>query len=330
MTGDVLLLLFGIALLVGGGQAVLRGATGLAQVLGMSQLAVGLTVVAFGTSAPELAVNGLAAWRGRGEISFGNIIGSNMANIGLIVAVTALIQPILMQRILIFREIPMMIFATAVAMVMASDRWLSTGMNVYDRGDGLILLMLFGVFLYYTANDFLVRHSSEYVPSAREDDSGLLRPPHMPGRPLLRYSGITALGLTALLVGAHVSVEAAVGVARGFDIPEAIIGLTVLAVGTSLPELAASITASLRGHVALAIGNVVGSNIFNLLLVTGVTATIGPIPVPSAGGTDLMALMLLSLVLIAAALTRQRQIVRTEGVLLLVIYLGYLYWRVLP
>ena len=328
MTADVLLLLFGMVLLVAGGQAVVRGATGLAHVLGMSQLAIGLTVVAFGTSAPELAVNGIAAWRGRGEISFGNIIGSNMANIGLIVAVTALIQPILMQRVLIFREIPMMIFATAVVIVMASDRWLSTGANVYDRADGILLLMLFGVFLYYTAGDFLAQRSKGLLPGDSLGRPGLLRPPHMPGRPLLRHSGITALGLTALVIGAQVSVESAVGVARGLGVPDAIIGLTVLAVGTSLPELAASIVASLKGNVALAIGNVVGSNIFNLLLVTGVSATLGPIPVPSLGGIDLMALALLSLALMGMAVTQQRKIVRSEGVLLLVLYVGYLIWRV--
>lgn len=328
MTADILLLLLGLVLLLAGGEAMLRGATGLAQVLGMSQLTIGLTVVAFGTSAPELAVNGIAAWRGRGEISFGNIIGSNMANIGLIVAVTALIHPILIQRVLIVREIPMMLFATAAAVVMAFDGWLSTGTNMYDRADGILLLMLFGVFLYYTAGDFLAQRSSEYAMAEDQEESGLLRPPHIPGRPLLRYLIITAMGLTVLVVGASLSVESAVGVARALGVPEVIIGLTVLAVGTSLPELAASIVASLRGHVALAIGNVVGSNIFNLLLVGGVTATIRPIPVPALGATDLMLLVVLSLALMGVSMTRRRQIVRAEGVLLLSIYLGYLIWRV--
>ena len=327
MTADVLLLLFGLVLLLAGGETVLRGATGLAETLGMSQLAIGLTVVAFGTSAPELAVNGIAAWRGLGAISFGNIIGSNMANIGLIVGVTALIQPILIHRVLIVREIPMMLFATAAAVVMASDRWLGTGTNMYDRPDGILLLMLFGVFLYYTAGDFLTQRSKDYVSGEGPGGPGLLQPPKMPRRPLLRYSGITALGLTALIVGAHVSVGAAVGVARALGVPEVIIGLTVLAVGTSLPELAASVIASLRGQVALAIGNVVGSNIFNLLLVAGVTATLRPIPVPPMGSTDLTVLAILSLVLMVVSVTRRRQIVRTEAVLLLLLYLGYLIWR---
>jgi cation:H+ antiporter len=308
MTADLFLLLFGLVLLLAGGEAMLRGATGLAQVLGMSQLTIGLTVVAFGTSAPELAVNGIAAWRGRSEISFGNIIGSNMANIGLIVAVTALTHPILIQRVLIVREIPMMLFATAAAVVMAFDGWLSTGTNMYDRADGILLLMLFGVFLYYTAGDFLAQRSRELLRAEDQEESGLLRPPHIPGRPLLRYLAITAVGLAG--------------------VPEVIVGLTVLAVGTSLPELAASIVASLRGHVALAIGNVVGSNIFNLLLVGGVTATLRPIPVPALGGTDLMLLVVLSLALMGVSMTRRRQIVRTEGVVLLSIYLGYLIWRV--
>ena len=328
MIADLLLLLLGLTLLLVGGEALLRGAAGLARGLGVSQLAIGLTVVAFGTSAPELAVNGLAAWRGLGGISFGNIVGSNMANIGLVVGVAACIRPILMDRVLIFRELPMMLLATGAAIVMASDGWLSTGANMFDRADGILLLMLFGVFLYYTVGDFLSRRTKAVLDSKRPIADDPERPRDAePGYALMRNVAMVAVGLILLVAGAHLSVESAASVARVLGIPEVIIGLTVLAVGTSLPELAASIMASVRGQVELAIGNVVGSNIFNLLLVAGVTATVRPIPVPQIGGTDLTVLALLSLALLGMSVTQRRQIVRTEAILLLLIYFGYLIWR---
>jgi cation:H+ antiporter len=321
MLGDALLLGLGLLLLVGGGEALVRGATGLARGLGVSPLVIGLTVVAFGTSAPELAVNLMAALEGRGDISFGNVIGSNLANIGLIVGCTALIRPILVDRVVIFREIPMMLLATAAAVVLAFDRWLSSGPDVYDRADGIVFLMLFCVFLYYTVGDFVTQranhHREALAGGSGARDPGALR----------RQIALTVAGLAALIVGGHVSVSAAVDLARTLGVPEVIIALTVLAIGTSLPELTASIVASLRGHVELAIGNVVGSNIFNLLFVAGLTATLRPIPVPAGGFLDLWVLAALSLILITVSLTRLRHIVRTEAALLLLCYLGYLAWR---
>ncbi len=320
MLSDALLLCAGLVLLLGGGEAMVRGATGLARSLGVSHLAIGLTVVAFGTSAPELSVNLIAALQGRGEISFGNIIGSNMANIGLIVACTALVRPILIQRVVIFRELPMMLLATAAAIVMAFDRWLSSGPDVYDRADGILLLMLFGVFLYYTVGDFVAQRSNNNSLATHGAD-------HESRGSLARAAALTVGGLAALLAGGSVCVDAAVGLAQALEVPEVIIALTVLAVGTSLPELAASVVASLRGHVELAIGNVVGSNIFNLLLVMGVTATVHPVTVPPTGGLDLWVVAALSVLLITVSVTSLRQIVRTEAVVLLLTYLGYLTWR---
>jgi len=314
-----LLLVVGLALLLGGGEALVRGSTGLARSLGVSQLVIGLTVVAFGTSAPELAVNLIAAWQGRGEISFGNIVGSNMANIGLIVGCTALIRPIFIERVLVLRDLPTMLLATAAAVVMAFDRSLSSGPNLYDRGDGILLLMLFGVFLYYTVFDFMSQRASNHDQELGADGG--------PRRKVSRELAVLAAGLVGLLVGAEISVDAAVELARGLGVPEVIIGLTVLAVGTSMPELAASVMASLRGHVELAVGNVVGSNIFNLLLVAGVTSIVHPIPIPAFGGRDLAVLALLSLMLMAVSMTRRRQILRTEAAALLLVYLGYLIWR---
>ncbi|MDH3518887.1 MAG: hypothetical protein OEM49_00395, partial [Myxococcales bacterium] len=155
MAVDLLLLVVGLALLMLGGEAVVRGATGLARALGVSPLVIGLTVVAFGTSAPEMAVNIMAVLQGRSAISFGNIFGSNLANIGLIVGCTALIRPIQITGVVIAREIPMMLLATTAAVIMGFDTLLGDPPDTYDRGDGLLLLMLFLVFLYYTVGDFV-------------------------------------------------------------------------------------------------------------------------------------------------------------------------------
>ena len=318
MAVDVLLLIVGIGTLVAGGEAMVRGSTGLARGLGVSPLAIGLTVVAFGTSAPELAVNIIAAWTDKGDVSFGNIIGSNMANIGLIVGCTALIRPISIERTFVSRELPMMLFATLSVVIMGFDKALGRGPNIFSRGEGLVLLVLFVIFLFYTVGDFVRQRGREDATALIDDE---LR------TSLLKSFGLTFLGLVGLVGGAEVTIRAAVSIAEQLGVPEVIIGLTVLAVGTSLPELVASITAVAKGHVELAIGNVVGSNIFNLLLVLGVTNVIRPTPVPLGGHTDLFVVTLLSLLLVIVSVTRRRQIIRTEASLLLAIYLAYIAMR---
>ena len=318
MLADALLLVLGLTLLVGGGEIMVRGATGLARGLGVSPLAIGLTVVAFGTSAPELAVNLTAALQGRSDISFGNIIGSNMANIGLIVGFTALLRPIPVRASFVSREIPMMLLATAAAVILGLDKFLGRGPDVYSRGESLIFLLLFVVFILYTVGDFVRQRGG----------NGAERLPDEPeAAPVLKSLLVTAVGLAALIGGADVTVDAAVGLARLFGVSEVIIGLTVLAIGTSLPELVASVAASVRGHVELAIGNVVGSNIFNLCLVLGASGAVTPIKVPERGYQDLIFMSVLSLMLMFVCVTGRRGIIRTEALALLVAYLGYMVWR---
>jgi cation:H+ antiporter len=325
MALDIVELVAGLALLLGGGEWVVRGATRLARALGVSPLAVGLTVVAFGTSAPELAVNVIAALRDRGGISFGNIIGSNMANIGLIIGITALIRPILIGGVVIRRELPMMLLATACVMIMSSDAMLGRRENFLDRSEGMVLLLLFMVFVYYTIGDFLRQRNGD--PEASAEMIGVF--PTVPATSsAIRDLLLTTAGLAALLLGAHWTVEAGASLARAFGVPEVIIGLTVLALGTSLPELVASLMATMRGYVDLAIGNVVGSNIFNLLLVGGVTAIVRPIAIPPGGSLDLWVLAGLSVLLMFVSSTRNRIIVRSEAVTLMLVYMGYLTWRV--
>ncbi len=312
---NLIILIIGLALLVVGGDVIVRGASGLAAKMGVSSLIIGMTVVAFGTSAPELAVNVTAAVKGSSGISFGNIIGSNIANIGLILGLTALLRPMTIQRPVIIREIPMMLLATAAVIIMACDFALGGADNIITRGDGLILLLLFGVFMYYTTFDMLQQRENNL--DVESEGSSLT------------YALMTIGGLIMLIFGGRWTVNAAVEIARIIGISEAVIGLTIVAIGTSLPELVTSIIAARKGESDLAIGNVVGSNIFNLLLVMGITASVNPVAIPADGYIDLLMVGAISLILLPFAIS-QRRLSRIEGGVLLAAYCGFIVWRALP
>ncbi len=321
----LVLLVVGLILLVGGGDALVRGASSLARSLGISPLVIGLTVVAFGTSAPELAVNVFAAIAEKGDISFGNIIGSNIANIGLILGCCALVRPLAIRRTVIIREIPMMLAATGVVVVMALDPWLRDGgaevVAEYDRGEGTLLLLLFVVFIVYLARDALRQRRDAFLQQAEEYSEE--------ERPRTTWISVVlvAVGLIGLVGGGKLTVIAAEQLALEFGVPDVVVSLTLVALGTSLPELVTGAIATYRGHTDLAIGNVVGSNIFNLLLVQGVTAVVRPIPIPEGGYLDLIVVSGLSLIVLPMAITNQRQVKRGEGAFLLVAYLAYCGYR---
>ena len=319
---DLLLLLAGFALLLGAGDLLVRGAAALARSFGISPLVVGLTVVAFGTSAPELAVNLAAALRGEGGISFGNVVGSNIANVGLIVGAAALVRPLSVHVTVILREIPMMLLASAAVVIMSFQSRLEGGVDVFRRSDGLILLLLFGVFLYYTTLDALRQRSS---PSIAKDVEDLAGEGLAAGR--RRSLLFTVLGLAGLVAGGELTVRSAVALATALGISKAVIGLTIIAIGTSLPELVTSVMAARRGYSDMAMGNVVGSNIFNLLLVLGLTSTVRPIPVPQGGHIDLLMMTALAAALLPLSIHR-RHMPRWSGGVLLASYVLYLLWRV--
>jgi cation:H+ antiporter len=321
---DALKLLIGLALLLGGGEAVVRGAAAVARKLGISPLAIGLTVVAFGTSAPELAVNVTAAFADQSDLSFGNIVGSNLANIGLVVGCCGLIRALPIKSVVVAREIPMMLLATIVTIVMAADRLVDGDAPRLDRGDGIVMLLFFSVFLYYTVGELLRQRADHPV---LEDLLASELPGVSRGIALARDVLVGVAGFGALLYGADLTVDSAVALARSFEVPEVVIGIGVVAIGTSLPELAAGLVATLRGHMELAIGNVVGSNVFNLLLVLAVTILIRPLEVPARGMIDLSFAAGLSVALLVVSVTNRRQILRAEAGLLLVAYLVYMAWR---
>ena len=329
---QTLLLAVGLIILVTGGEVMVKGASALARDLGISNLAIGLTVVAFGTSAPELAVNIGAALQDTGGLAFGNIFGSSMANIGLVVGLAAILQPIPIQSVIIRRELPMMLLGFSAAGVMAFDVQLGGHRNAFMRPDGLILLLFFVVFLYYTVGD-LRRQRIESRGQGNGNTSPIENLAALPlsaegHTPSVRGSLTrVAIGLVGLIGGAELTVNAALELAHLLHVNEELIGLTMIAVGTSLPELAAAISSVRQGKADMAVGSVVGSNIFNTLLVAGITATIRPMPVPEYGQIDLVATGVLGLIFTGAAYTGKHRIVRREGMILMALYLGYMTWR---
>ncbi len=307
---------------------MIRGATALATACRVPPVVIGLTIVAFGTSAPELVVNCTAAYAGKTQLAFGNIVGSCAINLGWVLAITALVRPIKVERSIISREIPMMILATAVFSTLALDSLLDKSpANLVTRSNGIVLLLLFGVFLYYTIAGILLQPQKLQAPDPFLEeiaDNVERKKPLSVGVSL----ALTLGGLAGLVCGGRITVAAAVKIATAVGIPESVIGLTIISFGTTLPELVTGILATRRGEGDIAIGNVVGSNIFNLLFIGGVVAIINPIPVPAGGLIDLGMLLLLSILVLPIAIRGQRTVTRAEGGFLLCLYLAYLGWRV--
>ena len=308
-------------MLLGGGDLLVRGASSLAENFGIPKLVIGLTVVAFGTSAPELTVNILAAVNGNTDLSFGNIIGSNIANIGLVIGVAALVKPLIVEGDIIKREIPMMTLASIMTLITGLDMLLRNEQNTFDRSDGLISLLLFSVFMYYTIRNVFKNRKKEdaFLDQVEKTDKKK--------NPTIINLILFSAGMFFLVYGGKIAVESAVNIAETLNVPKSIIGLTIVALGTSLPELVTTIIATCRGETDIAIGNVVGSNLFNLLLVNGVCSTITSISIPEKGYIDLLMMTFLSLLLLP--LCADRKIKRKEGLMLVICYISFNTYRVL-
>ncbi len=327
MGWDLLRLAIGLVLLLVGGDLLVRGAAGIARRFGVSPTVVGLTVVAFGTSAPELVVCLVAALDGSPGIAFGNVVGSNIANAGLLLGITALVRPLAVNSTLVAREIPMMVLASAVTAVLFLDGALQGGReDALLRGDGLVLALLFGVFLYYTAADVVRSRRSD---SLLREAAGHEMVGQKEGRGVPVLVGFVVAGCAGLSIGGDLMVGAASAIARSLGVGDVVIASTIVAVGTSLPELATSVLAARKNEGELALGNIVGSNIFNLLLVLGTTSLVAPVALPAGGGVDLIFMVGLAMVLLPFSLTDQRRITRTEGVVLVAIYVGFTGWQLL-
>lgn len=302
-------IILGLVVVVWGADVLVRGASQLALAAGLSPLVVGLTVVAFGTSAPELAVSLRAAWIGEAGVGLGNVFGSNIANILLILGVSAAITPLAVSRQLVRIEVPLMVLVTAVACGLAYDAQ-------YSRGDGLLLGA--GLLGYLLLQAYWGKN---VIPQIQSDT-----PEEIPATGKLASLARVALGLVMLVGGAHLLVDGAVRAATLLGVSEVLIGLTVVAIGTSLPEIVTSIVASIRGERDLAVGNVVGSNMFNLMGVLGISAIISPTMIPvsdSLKSFDIPVTFMVAALCLPIFITG-RSISRLEGFFLLALYFAYL------
>lgn len=324
---QIALLGMGVAMLIVGGDVLVRGAVSIADRLKVPAIIVGLTVVGFGTSAPELALNIAAALRGNDELSFGNIVGSNIANVGLILGLSAMVLPLLVNSSVVKRELPVMLLASVMTAGLAIYPFGSGeyGHGMLSRVDGIILLV---GFVLTTA--MIIKSVKNPGGEDGSDISAEIKELQeaVQHQPLWRGLVFIALGLGMLVAGGQVSESAASTIASAMGMSDELIGLTIVAVATSLPELATSLAAIRRGQVDIAVGNVVGSNLFNLLLVLGVTSVIAPVDVPGGGYAALGAMLVLSILLVPMSMTGGRTVSRIEGGTLLAIWIGYVSWTV--
>lgn len=313
----------GIAFLIGGGTLLVRGASEIATRLGVSPLIVGLTVVGFGTSAPELVINVVGALRGETGIAFGNVVGSNISNLALVLGAAVLIAPIKIRGQLVRREVPLLLLATTVITVMALDGPLEGLPAMIGRSEAIILLSLFCIFVYINVLDFV---------ETRESDQLIADIEHNVLIETDRYSEFRWVfvigGMALLFVGGEMTVRNGVAIATNLGVPSTIVGLFLVAVGTSMPELVTSIVAATRGESDLALGNVVGSNIFNCLIVLPASSLISQIPVPQGGIGDLVLSLLLTAILILIFIFGDARLGRATGVFLLLAYFTYAFLRI--
>jgi len=309
-----LLFILGLASVIKGADFLVSGASLLARRLRVSELIIGLTVVAFGTSAPELLVNVYAGFQGNTDISLGNVLGSNIFNILLILGVAAVIYPLEIRRETVRREIPLCLLSVVILAFVAND-WLSNSANppVISWGDGLVLLTFFSFFLYYMLNTAIRQRREQETVS--EATRGI-------GYSLLLLVG----GLLILNLGAKWVVDGAVKISEVFGLSQPFIGLTIVAIGTSLPELATSVAAALKKNADIAVGNIVGSNIFNTFFILGTGAMISPLPFYDGGNFDILVLLVATLALFIFYFTgiRRNILERWEGFIFLSLYFGYM------
>ncbi|EDP57304.1 calcium/sodium antiporter [Vibrio sp. AND4] len=311
MLEAVALLIVGLVLLVWSADKLVFGSAALARNVGISPLVIGMTILAMGSSAPEMMVSATAAWDGKTDTAVGNVLGSNIANIALILGITAFIKPLSISSAVVRRELPLMIAVTVLAGILLWDSYL----GLYE---GILLFVLFGGFLFamlqisrkeQKAGDAFIEEQESEVPEGVTNPKAIMW---------------VVIGLILLPLAANILVDNAVIIAKHFGMSDLVIGLTIIAIGTSLPELAASLAGVLKGEDDMAVGNIIGSNVFNILAVMGLPGVINPSTLSEyAMGRDFWVMLGISLLLVAMCLGKSRSVNRLEGSILFLCFLGY-------
>ena len=319
---DILLLIIGLALILAGANFLTDGSAALAQRFRVPEFIIGLTIVAVGTSTPELVVSVLSAIAGKSDVAIGNVVGSNIFNVFLILGLCALIRPLPLTAGNIRRDIPFGVATSLLLLVLAMDSWFKAGaVNRIGRLDGILMLVIYLLLMTYT-----IRATGRTAPADSPADGS--QPQKRPMAGWLMAVMIIG-GLAGLIFGGELFLDSATALARRMGISESVIAITLVAGGTSLPELASSVVSLIKGKSDMALGNVIGSNIANILLILGLSATINPLTMGGITLVDLLVVLLSAVLLFLAAFTfRRRAVDRWEGVLFLVIYAAYIAYLV--
>ncbi|MFC2076811.1 calcium/sodium antiporter [candidate division KSB1 bacterium] len=308
-----LLLVIGFALLIKSADYLVTGASSFARIFNVSELVIGLTMVAFGTSMPELFISIMAAVSGNPGLAIGNILGSNIANILLVLGTASIIYPISVSRGTVWKEIPLSLLAAILVGIIANDKIIENrGYAELSRIDGLVLLCFFIIFIYYLVG--IARKNEGWDEHVQDKRRGMVKS-------LLLF----VIGLMGLGIGSKLIVDSAVKIAAAHGVSQSFIGLSVVAIGTSLPELATSVVAALKKNTEIAVGNAVGSNIFNIFLVLGVTSLITPLPFQMSNNIDIGMTIFASLVLfLTMFIGGRRRIIRWERIVMVILYFSFI------
>ncbi|MGL5718181.1 MAG: calcium/sodium antiporter [Paraclostridium sp.] len=309
---NYVLLLIGFVLLIKGADSFVTGASSIAKSLKIPTIIIGLTIVAFGTSAPEAAVSVTAALKGQNDIAIANVVGSNIFNLLAVIGIASIINPVRVQKTTIIKEFPFAILASLVLMILAHDtRFQGYPENSLNKADGLMLLALFSIFMYYLVEMALT--SKEEMDLEQVDEKTPI------GKSILW----SIIGIIGIIIGGQMVVNSATSIALKLGMSENLVGLTIVSIGTSLPELVTSIVAARRGESDIAMGNVIGSNLFNVLFVLGISSFIHPILVHPIVFIDMLIMVLITMIAFAFSITKKR-IGKIEGGILTSLYILYM------
>jgi cation:H+ antiporter len=312
---DILILISSLVIIILSANALVSGASSIAKRFKIPDLVIGLTIVAIGTSTPELVICVISALKGNTDIAVGNILGSNIANILLILGLSAIIFPLSIQKNTQFKEIPLGVIAIVLIAIAGNDILIDHNTtNVLSRMDGMVMLCFFLIFLYYT---FQITSDADVDSINTKEKS------------IWISAFFITLGIAGLYLGGKYFVDSAVAIARYLGMSEATIGLTIVAIGTSLPELATSLTAAYKKNPDIAVGNIIGSNILNVFLILGITATITPLPLSPTANIDIAVAFVASVLLfLSTFFITKRKITRIEGFIFFFIYMAYITYLV--
>ena len=306
------LLIAGFLLLIKGADTFVVGSSSIAKIFKVPTLIIGLTIVAFGTSAPEAAVSITAALKGNNDMAIANVVGSNIFNVLAVVGVAAMINPIKVQKSTIIKEFPFAILASVVLMILSHDtKFQGYSENLLTRADGLMLLALFAIFMYYLVEMALTSKEEMNVDQAKDDIS------------IGKSIFMSVLGVIGILIGGQLVVNSSSDIAMAWGMSQSLVGLTIVAVGTSLPEFVTSIIAARKGESDIAIGNVVGSSLFNILFVLGMSSTISTIKVAPIVFIDMLVMIIVTVLTYIFSATK-KTVTKSEGLVLAIMYIAYM------